>query len=305
MIGLHNNQIEGINSRPDQINALLQAGIDYTQPPVRHQPQYIDCINSQNNPDRILILDVEASEQIHRNQRGECFLRVGDENRLLSQREERELIYDKGEATFDNSIVPDIRLDDLDMTAIQHYAEAVKSLDIMGLLRARGLFYDPSSLKQGVTYAALLMFGKTSPIYSYIRYLRYSGTQAETGVRSNVQEDIRLEGTIPELIKQARDLLAQRLQVRRLALSGQFINTSVLPEFAWLEAIVNAVTHRSYSLQGDGVRILDFADRLEVHSPGRLPGLVRVPKYSYYSFLSQSSYCSCFGGKHRVCSRVK
>lgn len=50
----------------------------------------------------------------------------------------------------------------------------------------------------------------------------------------------------------------------------------LLPEFAWLEAIVNALTHRSYSIQGDGVRVRDFEDRLVVESPGRLPGLVRV-----------------------------
>ena len=34
--------------------------------------------------------------------------------------------------------------------------------------------------------------------------------------------------------------------------------------------------HRSYSLSGDGIRVTQFSDRLEVQSPGRLPGLVRL-----------------------------
>jgi ATP-dependent DNA helicase RecG len=47
-----------------------------------------------------------------------------------------------------------------------------------------------------------------------------------------------------------------------------------VPEAAWLESIVNAVVHRSYTF-GDHIRVELFDDRLEVQSPGRLPGLVR------------------------------
>lgn len=46
-----------------------------------------------------------------------------------------------------------------------------------------------------------------------------------------------------------------------------------MPRDAWLEGIVNAVVHRSYSLAGDHVRIEIFADRVEIESPGRFPGL--------------------------------
>jgi ATP-dependent DNA helicase RecG len=62
----------------------------------------------------------------------------------------------------------------------------------------------------------------------------------------------------------------------RLGSRGRFVRSTVLPEFAWLEAIVNGVTHRSYSIGGDHIRVEVFDDRLEVVSPGRLPGLVRL-----------------------------
>ena len=39
---------------------------------------------------------------------------------------------------------------------------------------------------------------------------------------------------------------------------------------------MNALVHRSYIIGGDHVRVEVFADRLEVESPGRLPGLVRI-----------------------------
>ena len=48
------------------------------------------------------------------------------------------------------------------------------------------------------------------------------------------------------------------------------------------EGLVNAVVHRSYSMAGDHIRIELFDDRIEIHSPGRFPGLANgsnsVPK---------------------------
>jgi len=58
--------------------------------------------------------------------------------------------------------------------------------------------------------------------------------------------------------------------------AGRFQTAPVIPPAAWVEAIVNGVVHRSYSLGGDHIRIEVFEDRVEVESPGRLPGLVRV-----------------------------
>ena len=42
------------------------------------------------------------------------------------------------------------------------------------------------------------------------------------------------------------------------------------------EAVVNAVAHRDYSVRGDGIRLLMFSDRMEIYSPGRLPGHVTL-----------------------------
>ena len=37
---------------------------------------------------------------------------------------------------------------------------------------------------------------------------------------------------------------------------------------------MNAVVHLDYNLQGDGIHLHVFANRLEIHSPGGLPGPV-------------------------------
>jgi ATP-dependent DNA helicase RecG len=275
-VGIHNGEIEGVGSEPLRMNQHLRASLEHTQPPVRHAHVLVPCTNRRGRPDHVLLLDVEASERIHRNQAHECYLRIGDVTKKLTAAQERELAFDKHEQIFDRSIVPDLTKDDLDLTAVQDYAQQVMATSMVTLLRTRHLYFDRPPHRQGVTQAGYLLFGLEPPVWSYTRYLRYTGTTIETGERSNIEEDIRLDGTIPSLITQAKAILDDKLRVTRLTTSGRFERVLVLPEFAWLEAIVNAVTHRSYSLQGDGIRIRDFADRLEVENPGRLPGLVRI-----------------------------
>ncbi len=170
----------------------------------------------------------------------------------------------------------DLTLEDLNDEAIAAYKHKVGATDTAALLRSRGLYLGTGN-RTGVTQAGRLLFGRTTPVWSYVRFLQYRGMTVETGTQSNLSEDIRIEGTIPQIIDATRELVAEKLgSVIRQVPGGRFERIPLLPEFAWFEAIVNAVTHRSYSLQGDGIRVTLFEDRLEVESLGRLPGLVRV-----------------------------
>ena len=58
--------------------------------------------------------------------------------------------------------------------------------------------------------------------------------------------------------------------------TGKFIVVHEYPEFAWLEGIVNAVTHREYAFQGSYIMIAMYNDRLEITSPGKLPNIVTL-----------------------------
>ena len=44
----------------------------------------------------------------------------------------------------------------------------------------------------------------------------------------------------------------------------------IYPELACREALINAITHRDYSIEGRGIEIKIFDDRLEILSPGKL-----------------------------------
>jgi ATP-dependent DNA helicase RecG len=280
-IGFREGRIEGVESFGSRVNDWRQAALDFTRPPVRHIFEEIECVNSRGNLDRIALIEIESSERVHANARGETYLRVGDENRRLGPLEAQELRYDKGESTFD-ATPTHARDSDFDPKLVARYLRRIRAAsDANNALAARGL-----AVKQGrhtrPTIAGILSLGDETVAQrhlpeAFVRLLRYSGSSRETGARTNIVADRRLEGPLPRQIDAARRMLRRWLpSAIRLEREGRFERATLIPEFAWLEAIVNAVTHRSYSIGGDHVRVELLDDRLEVESPGRLPGLVRL-----------------------------
>lgn len=102
---------------------------------------------------------------------------------------------------------------------------------------------------------------------------------------SYVIQDVHLAGPIPDQIDAARRRLRGWLpSAIRLGRGGRFGRETFEPEPAWLEAIVNGRIHRSFAAGGDHIRVELFDDRLEIESPGRLPGLVRVDNIPHTRF---------------------
>lgn len=279
VLGIQGSVVEGTSGEPSRVNDWRQAAVDFTEPAVRHRVTTLSCTNSRGEADEILVIEVETSEHVHQNRRGEAYLRIGDENRRLDGFQATELRYDKGESVYDGTAAPASR-SDLDSTLVQRFVRAVRARGTVDdALSARGMLVrDGNRLRP--TVAGLLVLG-TSPQrqypQAYVRLLRYAGSSRETGARLNVIRDQRLEGPLSAQVEAARRRLARWIpSAIRLEPRGRFATATLIPRFAWLEALVNAVIHRSYTIAGDHVRIELFDDRLEVTSPGRLPGLVRV-----------------------------
>lgn len=274
------NGLGGLAAHSSRENDFRQAAIDFTEPQVPHRAHRIPCVNQHGAADEILILEVEPSEQMHRLTDGTVYLRVGDETRSLNPEQAALLSYDKGVSQFDKEIAPDSTIADLDEGALRGYRATLGSrLEIKDILKARGLYREHAT-RAGATWAGILLFGRIPSMFypnAYVRIIQYRGTRPETGARMNIVLDEIIEGSIPKVIARTTDRLRTLIQrFIRLGNEGRFEPLPEYPEAAWLEAVINALTHRSYALQGDHIRIKLFDDRLEVESPGRLPGLVRL-----------------------------
>lgn len=273
VVGLSQGSVEGIAAAGGRLNDWQQAGLGFTVPAVPVRSRLIDCVNAHSRDDQLLVLEVDASDKVHANKRDEVFLRVGDENRRLSFAQRQELLYDKGQATFEATTVSDATLDELDDDLLASYADAVRHPEPVRLLAARGLVTPAGQM----TVGGALLFGahpQTRFPEASVRVLRYRGTERGSGARQQLLDDVRCEGPIPELLMQARREIFERVPTRQaLGSDGRFAAVGLIPEDAWLEGLVNAVVHRSYSVMGDHIRVEIFDDRIEIESPGRFPGI--------------------------------
>jgi ATP-dependent DNA helicase RecG len=277
VVGASNGQVRGLAGNRKKINELRQASVNFTVPPVRARVREVECVNDDGEPDVLLAVHVEVGERVHELTNGECYLRVGDSSHKLSYVQRQELEFDKGQAQYDGYTATGASLDDLDAALVNNYRSRTgASGSNEELLGARGLL----DRRGGLTNAAYLLFGQhPQDLFpqAYVRVLRFLTPERGTGARLGLDDDadIRIEGPIPLVIQRARNEIDKLIPRRRAlsAASGSFEPTPLIPPDAWLEGLVNAVVHRSYSLGGDHIRVEIYPDRIEIESPGRFPGL--------------------------------
>jgi ATP-dependent DNA helicase RecG len=275
VVGLHDGEVEGTDSSPTHRNELMQAHVQYAQPPVPATTKLVACRREDGGEDQLLVIEVRPGETVYSNVKDEVYLRIGDENRRLSYAQRQELLYDRGHGSYEGRPVDGTSPDDLDDALVDGYASALGHPDALRLLRARGL-----AAGDQLTVAGTLLFAANPQRFfpeSFIRVLHYRGSERGTGARQQLTRDEATEGPIARQLNRAREVIQEEQPRRRaLASSGAFEDVPLVPEDAWLEGLVNAAVHRSYSLGGDHIRIEIFSNRIEITSPGRFPGFVNA-----------------------------
>lgn len=277
-------EIEGINRKgQDCINDLITAPKDVCIPMPQYKDEYLQVVNKEGRSDRLLLLHIEPSpEQIIRTSNGETYLRVADRTKELKGDDLRNLEYSKNVRHYEDECHPDATIEDLDVQLLETYREKLHAKDLSydQLLLARGFLKQQGGIKK-LTNAAVLLFSKNILQFypnCRIRFIRYDGTKARTGVDINIERDYNIELPILKIIQVAKDFISSQLR-EFTALdptSGKFQIVPEYPEFAWLEGIVNAVTHREYAMTGRYILVSMYDDRLEIESPGKLPNIVTV-----------------------------
>lgn len=268
VVGLHGGKVVPVGDKA--ANDLRQSAIDFTVPRVRARVSELGA-----SAGRVLVFQVAPGEVAHETRRGDCYQRIGDESRKLLYSQRQELEWDRGVASFDGTPAPGVGMADLDDSQVAAYQSRLGSSTPELALRARDLLTSDDK----VSVAGYLMFARRPQMLypnAHVRVLRY--LQEERGVGRSLslddEADVRCEGSIPEQITQASRAVERLLPKRRaLGDSERFEGVPIIPKDAWLEGLVNAVVHRSYSLSGDHVRVEIFPNRIEITSPGRFPGL--------------------------------
>lgn len=283
---------EGINScGEEKINDFINAPKDYCRPMPKYQEEFLEITNEQGKKDRLLLLHITSStEKIIRTSSDKTFLRIGDKTKEMLGENLLSLEYSKNTRHFEDEICLNATMEDLDEELLEKYKERIGAtgIDTHQVLSSRG-FIAYANGEEHLTNAAVLLFAKNIMKFHpncRVRFVRINGREMRVGVNFNVVKDKSLDVPILRVIDQAKAFIGDQLRDfrRQDVVTGLFKGSPEYPDFPWQEGIINAVAHRDYSLSGAYIKVAMYDDRLEIESPGGLPGIVNLDNIQHMRF---------------------
>jgi len=184
--------------------------------------------------------------------------------------------------------LPGTSMADVDVALVREYVQGsmrrragspLEEIGVTEVLRALKAISGPIGAERLTVLGGLYFAAKPERlvVQSKVRFVEFPGTMvAPSGETVAYRYTEEVTGTIPELIARMEQIHKERLAPGVLADGFRVEEVPSVPLFALREAMVNAVCHRDYSLVGANIQVRLFADRLEVQSPGGLPGPVTV-----------------------------
>jgi ATP-dependent DNA helicase RecG len=227
-------------------------------------------------------LKVPPSPNLHSLADGRVLIRSGKHNRPLSGDEIRNLAASKNTAEFETEIVPGAHPSDMNPDMIREYLDerqrrgGAKDVDLDEMLFEIGA----TDRNGQPTTTGILLFGKNPQAFfpqSGLVFVRFSGTDPrgdDGGIGYGRRDEVT--GPLARIVERAWNILFEEMRVGATVSQLEREEVTEYPRFAVREALVNAVAHRDYRVRGRRIEIRMYADRLEVISPGGLPGYITL-----------------------------
>lgn len=275
-------KLEGFENYGNKDNDILKSSIQYLKTIPEIKTEKLNIINMNGHEDFILLLHIEISHNcLIRNVKDEVYLRRGDSTIKLTDEQIQILKVDRPEISYENQVVLESTTDDIDVDMAEMYSKCINAENkhYLDVLRARR-FITKVKDEEHLTNAGVLLFSKDPTVFfpcSRVRVIKYEGTSMQTGENLNIIKEETFRLPLYKLIIGVQKFIKSQLRdFNHLNKDGIFEKVPEYPEFAWLEGITNAVTHRNYAMMGEHIKIFIFDDRMEIRSPGKLPGLVTL-----------------------------
>lgn len=263
---------------PEELEGALKAAERQCRPPIVTGWEQIETENGM-----AFAISVPRSPELHSLDDGRVLIRVGSENRPLGGEEIRQLAATKSSGDFEAEAIPGATRADLDDEVIAEYVEKRQQ-------RQRKIIEEtPDELLQEIgaltregkpTHSGLLLFGKNPQQFvphAGLVFVKFPGTTpgGEGGLAGYGRRE-EFNGPLARVIEGAWQVVWGEMAVGAVVTGLERQEITEYPAFAVREALVNAVCHRDYRLKGRRIEIRMYSDRLEVISPGGLPGFITV-----------------------------
>jgi ATP-dependent DNA helicase RecG len=218
---------------------------------------------------------------------GKYWIRVGSTNRIASKEELSRLFQQAGLVHFDIAPIANTSLKDLDLSAIDNYYHTYYEIPFADLEinKQENILYNADILTKYegqtvVTVGGLLLFAKQPQRrlpQAAITFAIFKGSD----ITDELIDKKEITGTLPELIDKTVALVQLFLPVSSRIEGTKRQENILIPYKVIREAIVNAVSHRDYSISQRKISVYLFSDRLEITSPGNLPNTLTLNKIRY------------------------
>jgi len=261
----------------EEAELALREAANLCRPPVPSRFQSVELPSG-----RFIGIQVPRSLELHSMADGRVLVRRRDENRPLSGEEIRALAVARPTADFETEVVPGAQPGDLDTDILREYLEnrekrtGARPANVSQLMHEIGA----TDREGNPTLIGLLLLGRNPQALlpqSGIVFVRFAGTEprGEDGGIGYGRRD-ELTGPVARLIERAWAIVFDEMRVGATVNGLERQELLEYPRFAVREALVNAVAHRDYRISGRRIEIRMYADRLEIISPGGLPGYMTV-----------------------------
>ena len=263
-------QPSGHGYSDDDVRGLLTTPENRLLPPVRCRAERVEVGGKE-----LLIFEVPQSAEAIMVVANGFPYRVGAE--IL--REPQELINQRKQALrvvgYEQRFRPEATLDHLDLELTRRFMRRtpVGARPVEEVLEYYGLIERHLS-EWRITNAGLLLFARHPALKWHpragVRVFRVEGREQVPGRGRNVTQIGRADPPLALVLDQAMSLA--RSQVRQSErLNGlYFEGVPEYPDFAWQEALVNAIAHRDYEVMSRETEVWFYDDRVETSNPGDL-----------------------------------
>ncbi len=262
----------------EDVEAILARALGLCRPPVATEWGQEDLPQGT-----VVYIGIARSPELHSLADGRVLIRHGPENRPLGGDAIRHLAATKSSGDFEAEPVGGARRADLDEDIIKEYLDKRTERGrrpVSGTVDDHLVSIGALAPDGTPTVSGLLLFGKRPQEFltqSGIVFVRFVGSEprGKDGL-AGYGRRAELEGPLARLIESAWNIVWDEMRVGAVVVGLQREEQPEYPSFAVREALVNAVAHRDYRLSGRRAEIRMFEDRLEVISPGGLPGYITV-----------------------------
>ena len=259
----------------EDANAILAVLLEQTTPAVENVTIEFLIVTGGS----VLHISVPKSPKVHYTASGDCFVRLNASKAKIKGERVTSLAYSKGSALYERVAVESVDIDEIAATeALAGYMARVgTSLEPKRFLKKQRLTTDKDG-EVRANVGCVLLFDEepqaTVETRCAIKVYRLRTTDIEYKREHLAEMPATVNGPLESQIRAALAKVAE-LVGGASYYEGENLVALRYPVDAIKELLVNAVIHRDYSLNDD-IHVRLFDNRIEITSPGKLPGYMTL-----------------------------